>query len=223
MTAIKTLYPAGELVRITDPTRAHDYGATYEVARVGTRKGVRTLFLNKPGAKQTDRNDADATSGQVMRVSDLFPDLETKLDAAVAEREAKQAEWKREYEQRSRRADEEQAAAELAEGRALATATPVREREWISQSEISAELAIYGPEKPTKRDPSKTYRDRLYVSISTRERGWGTPRGPVQHQVNWSASGSVSPTVARAYARLILAAADAAEALEIPQTETVEG
>jgi hypothetical protein len=93
----------------------------------------------------------------------------------------------------------------------LAQPTENTARRFADDRGVTTEVKLVGPEYEGSDGTMHTR--ELEVSVYIRKDAFDLPKGYIKREVNWSAIGSSSPAVARAYARAILAAADLAEQL----------
>lgn len=207
----------GARVVLTD-TADRWYGRVGTIARYSRKLGTYFIELDttdeatgKPKSGPHPGRPLERRDGSFLRTAEVQEAEWAALERAALHADALEAdaewEWKRERRERNqaRRAADEMADAALAA--AEVTVTP---DQWISVEERrwGAVVAQEGPERRDSRD--RLYHDRIKVEARA-ERETVMPDLPPRGTVNWSAIGSVSTTVARAYARLILRAAAEAD------------
>jgi hypothetical protein len=211
----------GSTVRIAEPSHSA-FGEWVTVLRISRKTAPAVAKVARLHGGELDIN-----LSFLAHVASLIKPALDAMDAAVAERKAAFAAREEEWKQGRRQRFLEEAATQTQQDKGWDAAQPVFEKNThVSVSDLGGRVTIKGiPYKTTDRKGNEVERqDDYYVDVALRKNGVAAMVGlnVMTREVNWSAIGSVSPALARAYARALLFAADRAELMTLPTAEQVK-
>lgn len=201
-------------LRVVNPDSVM-YGYRYiSVGKQKSVKGERFEVVRRLGSNYESQFKATDLAAE----AHLGADKIVELDKVMADKEERDRLMRIEFE----RKDIETKAANLKARRdeddiwILSAAENLKITSRSDHYHSDGKVTIIGPSY--ERD-GETYTRDLSVDASARKDHFSYPKEYILREVNWSAIGSVSPAIARCYAKAILAAADLAESLEVKDEE----
>lgn len=187
-------------VMISDESRT-DVGSWYIVTgKTISAKGIKKMELQAVGGSRT----TFAVLEQVTQAHLLTPEQITRLTDLAATKKAAEEEQSRLFRESLTRRAAEKMAKQQREDAAWDKTVPLVTRTEDYGSGASLTVGTGDSEELGRGLDVSVY-------IKKGDEYNEVPLGQIKAEVNWSALGSVSPAVARAYARCLLAAADAAD------------